>query len=111
MPDPSWGRIMYSPELLKDLLITIQCLKKELAGSDAEKVNVAQEAYHELLDGFYEAYKDNILASEQYKAAKDDPDYFLVLIQLAYNDQEFEKVDKQGDQSISYPDWKLFTQI
>jgi hypothetical protein len=45
---------MYKPELLKDLLITIQCLKKELAGSDAEKVKVAQEAYQELLDGFYE---------------------------------------------------------
>jgi hypothetical protein len=101
---------MYSPELLKDLLITIQCLKKELAGTDAEKVTVAQEAYHELLDGFYEAYQD-ILARERYKAAKDDPDYFLVLIQLAYHDQEFEKVDKQGEQSISYPNWKLFTQI
>jgi hypothetical protein len=54
LPDPSWGKIMYKPELLKDLLITIQCLKKELAGSDAEKVKVAQEAYQELLDGFYE---------------------------------------------------------
>jgi hypothetical protein len=101
---------MYSPELLKDLLITIQCLKKELAGSDAEKVAAAQEAYHELLDGFYESYQD-ILAQEQYNAAKDDPDYFLVLIRLAYNDQEFEKVDKQGEQSISYPNWKLFTRI
>ena len=101
---------MHSPELLKDLLSTIQCLKKELAGSDAEKVEIAQEAYHELLDRFHEAYQD-ILAPEQYKAAKDDPDYFLVLIQLAYHDQEFEKVDKQGGQSISYPDWKLFTQI
>jgi hypothetical protein len=101
---------MSTPELLKDLLITIQCLQKELAGSDVEKVRIAQEAYHELLDGFYEEYKD-IMVSEQYKAAKDDPDYFLVLIQLAYHDQEFEKVDKQGDQSISYPNWKLFTQI
>ena len=36
---------------------------------------------------------------------------FLVLIQLAYYDQEFEKVDKQRGQSVSYPDWKLFTQI
>jgi hypothetical protein len=51
------------------------------------------------------------MVSEQYRAAKDDPDYFLVLIQLAYYDQEFEKVDKQEGQSISYPNWKLFTQI
>ena len=51
------------------------------------------------------------MVSEQYRAAKDDPDYFLVLIQLAYYDQEFEKVDKQGEQSISYANWKLFTRI
>jgi hypothetical protein len=38
---------MYKPELLKDLLITIQSLKKELPGSDAEKIKVAQEAYHD----------------------------------------------------------------
>jgi hypothetical protein len=31
------------------------------------------------------------------KGAKDDPDYFLMLIQLAYYDQEYEKVDKQGE--------------
>lgn len=38
----------------KDIQVTIQCLKKERAGSDVEKVMVAQEAYYELLDGFYE---------------------------------------------------------
>jgi len=86
---------MSSPELLKDLLVTIQCIKKELAGSDAEKVKVAQEAYHELLDGFYEEYQD-MMAPQQYRAAKDDPDYFLRLIQLALYHEEQEKVDKQG---------------
>jgi hypothetical protein len=101
---------MYKPELLKDLLITIQCLKKELAGSDAEKVKVAQEAYQELLDGFYEEYED-MMAPQQYRAAKDDPDYFLVLIQLAYHDQDQNNVDSDGGQSLSYFNWKLFTQI
>ena len=51
-----------------------------------EKVKVAQEAYHELLDGFHEEYKD-IMAWQQFEKAKDDPDYFLVLIQLAYHYQ------------------------
>jgi hypothetical protein len=96
--------------LLKDLLITIQCLKKGLTGYDAEKVKVAQEAYHKLLDGFYEAYQDT-MAPQQYKAAKDDPDYFLMLINLACYHEEHEKVDKQGEQSLSYFNWKLFTQI
>jgi hypothetical protein len=104
------GKIMYKPELLKDLLITIQCLKKELAGSDAEKVTVAQEAYRELLDDFHEEYQD-MMAPEQCRAAKDDPDYFLVLIQLACYDQEFGKIDKQGEQSLPYMNWKLLTQI
>jgi hypothetical protein len=101
---------MSTPELLKDLLITIQCLQKELAGSDAKKVKVAQEAYHELLDGFYEEYQD-MMAREQYEAARDDPDYFLVLIQLAYHDQDQAIVDSDGGQSLSYFNWKLFTQI
>jgi hypothetical protein len=101
---------MSAPELLKDLLATIQCLKKVLTGSDAEKVKVAQEAYHELLDGFYEEYQD-MMAREQYEAARDDPDYFLVLIQLAYHDQDQKNVDNKGGQSLSYFNWKLFTQI
>ena len=91
---------MSTPELLKDLLVTIQCLQKELAGSDAEKVKVAQDAYRELLDGFYEEYLD-MMAPEQYKAAKDDPDYFLVLIQLAYHDQDQKNVDSGGGQLLS----------
>ena len=101
---------MYRPELLKDLLIIIQCLKKERVGSDGENVEVAHEAYQELLDGFYEEHGD-MVTPQQYELAKNDPDYFLVLIQLASYDQEFEKVDKQEDQSLPYMNWKLFTQI
>ena len=101
---------MYSPELLQDLLVTIRCIQKELSGSDAEKVKAAQEAYQELLDGFYEEYQDK-MAPQQYKAAKDDPDYFSVLIQLAYHDQDQKNVDSDGGQSLPYFNWKIFTQI
>jgi hypothetical protein len=73
---------MSTPELLKDLLITIQCLKKELTGSDTEKVKVAQDAYRELLDGFYEEYQD-MMAPQQYEAAKKDFEYFMRLVDLA----------------------------
>jgi hypothetical protein len=62
---------------LKDLLAAIQCLQKEPAGSDAEKVKVAQGAYQKSLDGFCEVYQD-IIAPQQYRAAKDDPDFFCV---------------------------------
>jgi len=88
---------MYSSELLQDLLVTILCIQKELKASDAEKVSVAQEAYRKLLDRFYEEYQ-NVLAPEQYGTAKDDPDYFLVLIQLAYHDQDQKNVDNDDGQ-------------
>jgi hypothetical protein len=101
---------MSKTELLKDLLITVECLKKELMESDAEKVRVAQEAYTELLDGFCEEYQD-LMARLQFEKAKDDPDYFLVLIQLAYHYQNQAIVDNEGEQSLPYFNWKLFTQI
>jgi Tfp pilus assembly protein PilF len=101
---------MSTPELLKDLLVTILSIQKELKGSDFEKVKAAQEAYHELLDGFYEEYQD-MIAPQQYEAAKDDPDYFIALIQLAYYYQNQGEVDSEGEQSLSYFNWKLFTQI
>jgi len=107
IPDPSWGKIMST---LKDLLVTILSIQKELKGSDAEKVKVAQEAYRELLDDFYEEYQE-MMAPRQYELAKDDPDYFIALIQLAYYYQSQAIVDSEGGQSLSYFNWKLFTQI
>jgi len=101
---------MYTPELLKDLLIAIQCLQKELTGSDAEKVKIAQKAYQELLDGFYEEHQD-MMAPPQYDTAKHDPDYFLALIQLAYHYQDQAIVDNDEEQSLPYMNWKLLTQI
>ena len=101
---------MFSIDSLKDLLITIQCIQKELKGPDAEKAKAAQEAYQDLLDGFYEEYQDK-MAPQQYRAAKDDPDYFIVLIQLAYYDQDQKNADSDGEQSRPYFNWKIFTQI
>jgi hypothetical protein len=104
------GKIMSTPELLKDLLVTILSIQKELNGFDPEKVKVSQEAYQELLDGFYEEYQD-MIASQQYEGVRDDPDYFIALIQLAYYYQGQAKVDSDGEQSLSYFNWKLLTQI
>ena len=99
---------MSSPELLKELLVTILSIQKVLAGSDPEKIRVAQEAYRELLDGFYEEYQD-MMAPMQYEGARNDPDYFIALIQLAYYHEGQSIVEGEGEQSPSNPDWKLFT--
>ncbi|MCX5838657.1 MAG: hypothetical protein NTW71_09100 [Deltaproteobacteria bacterium] len=101
---------MSAPELLKDLLVTIQCLQKELGGSDAQKIKAAQETYWELLDRFCEEYQD-MMTPQQHRAAKDDPDCFPVLIKLAIYHEKQENVDKQEEPSLYYPNWKLFTQI
>jgi len=81
---------MYSPESLKNLVVTIQAIQKEFNGTEAEKVEAAQKAYRELLDDFYEEYQD-MMASEQYEKAKNNPDYFICLINLAYHDQTMKK--------------------
>jgi len=70
----------------------------------------SKETYWDLVDRFYRE-NEEMMAPQQYRAAKDDPDYFLVLIQLAYHDQDQKNVDSDGGQSLSYFNWKLFTQI
>jgi hypothetical protein len=48
---------MYKPELLKDLPITVECLKKELAGPDAEKVRVHKRHIRNYWTGFMKSTK------------------------------------------------------
>jgi len=49
----------------------------------AGKVNTASDEYRELLDHFYLENK-KIMTINQYKAAKRDPDYFITLIDEAF---------------------------
>jgi hypothetical protein len=51
------------------------------------------------------------MAAPQYEAAKNDPDYFLVLIQLACHYQDQAIVDNDEEQSLPYINWKFSTQI
>ena len=99
---------MSTPELLKDLLVTILSIQKELKDPESERFRAVHEAYRELLDGFYEEYQD-MMAPRQYEGAKDDPNYFVALIQLAYYHEGLSIVAGEGDQSLSNPDWNLFT--
>jgi hypothetical protein len=69
-------------------------------GSDIEEIRMAEEAFYQLVDRFYQE-NEEMMVPQQYRTAKDDPDYFLMLIQLAYHDQDQKNVDKQGGQSIS----------
>jgi hypothetical protein len=103
-------KTMFPPELMNNLIVTIQNVQKERNGSNGGKGKVAQEVYQELLDGFYDEYRDMIL-SQQYEAAKEDPDFFIALIQLVYYYQNQTIVDSGEEQSPPYFNWRLFTQI
>jgi len=101
---------MYAPDLLRELHITIRCIQKEMDGVDGEKAKVSAKAYRELLEDFYEEYRDTI-SREQYEKAKDDADYFLAMIPLAYHYQTKVLGESEGEQAAPYFNWKLFTQI
>jgi len=101
---------MYAPDTLRDLHITIRCIQKEMDGIDAGKADVARTAYRDLLEDFYEEYYD-MMSREQYEKAKDDPDYFLAMIPLAYHYQTTVLGESEGEQAAPYFNWKLFTQI
>ncbi len=61
---------MAAPELLMDLLAAILHIRKELEASDMAKVMAAKKDYRELLDSFYNEYRD-MIAPEQYEAVSD----------------------------------------
>jgi hypothetical protein len=104
-------KTMSRRESLQNLHIALQCLQKELKGSDEERVEAAQEAYQELLDDFCEEYPD-LLSPQQFEKAKDEPDYFLGLIQLVYHShQDQEMADYEEEQLLPYMNWELLTRI
>jgi hypothetical protein len=85
---------MSNTDVLNNILATVRYLQGKILDPDIEKAQAAKEAYQELLDGFYEEYQ-GMLAPQQYKAAKDNPAYFLRLIELAYYHEEQEIIDRK----------------
>ena len=68
-------------ESLQDIKDTAVRLQETLMGSDIESIRMAEEAWHQLVDRFYQVEEN--LAPHQYKAAKKDFEYFLRLLDLA----------------------------
>jgi len=55
---------------------------QRLQSPDADEVKIAMGEYLQLVDRFYEENK-NLMAPQQYEAAKSDFEYFIRLIKLA----------------------------
>ena len=79
-------------------------------GSDIESIRMAEKAFQQLIDRFYQENED-MMAPQQYEAAKKDFEYFMRLVDLAYHYQDTKKVDSEEERTIPYFNWKLFTQI
>ena len=66
-------------------LISVQ----ESIADDDEAVRAIQKPYERLVDMFYKETHE-LLAYQQYEAAKNDPEYFMQLVLLAYRHYEDE---------------------
>lgn len=95
---------------LQDIKETAVRLQETLMGSDIETIKPAEKAFHQLVDRFYRENED-MMAPLQYEAAKKYFEYFMRLVDLAYQYQDTKKVDSEGEQTIPYFNWKIFTQI
>lgn len=75
------GRLIVSKlSTLKETLLAVESLADDIISS--ARADVAEKRYHQLLNEFY-ADNEDLLASSQYEAAKEDYEYFLRLITLA----------------------------
>ena len=66
---------------LHDIKDTAVKLQETLLGSDIEAIKMAEEAWYQLVDRFYQVEEN--LAPNQYEASKKDFEYFMRLVDLA----------------------------
>jgi hypothetical protein len=69
-------------ESLQDIKDTVAKLQETLMGTDIESIRMAEKALEQLVDRFYQENED-MMAVEQYKMAKKDFEYFMMLVDLA----------------------------
>lgn len=67
---------------LEDIKYGALFLQEQLVGTDPEKVKAAYESFQALVDRFYSENRE-IISERQYRAARDNYDYFLVLVEMA----------------------------
>jgi hypothetical protein len=80
-----------SLESLRETKFTVLRLVPHLCEAEGAEFQKYLDEYNVLLDRFYQDNK-NMIASEQYKAAQEDGEYFVRLVDLAigyyYDDEE-----------------------
>jgi hypothetical protein len=69
-------------EYLHEIRDTAIRLQETLTGSDIESIRMAEDAWHRLVDLFYQENED-MMETTQYKTAREDWGYFVMLVDLA----------------------------
>ena len=82
---------------LQDIKNTAVKLQETLIGTDKESIRAVEKAFQKLVDRFHQENED-MMAPQQYEAAKKDFEYFLQLVDLAYC--YFEDMEEQGPPSL-----------
>lgn len=77
---------------IRKALLELMMAQDGIADDD-EAVQVFQSAYESLVERFYKETHE-ILAYQQYQAAKNDPEYLMQLVLLAYRYYEAEGKDR-----------------
>jgi hypothetical protein len=75
---------------LSEIKAELKSILSAINSSDEKTVTRAFKRYNWLVDRFYNENK-NMLAPQQYKAAKSDFEYFMALVELAIAHWEGEK--------------------
>ncbi len=69
---------------IKDIKYSALFLQNQLVGTDPEQVKAAYDSFQALVDRFYSENSD-IVSERQYRASRDNYDFFLILVETILN--------------------------
>lgn len=69
-------------DAVADLKMAALFLQKNLMGRNSETVRSAENELARLVDRFYDENRD-LVSPDQYQAARNDYDYFMILVEMA----------------------------
>jgi len=69
---------------INDIKYSALFLQEQLVGTDPEKVKAAYDSFQALVDRFY-AENREFVSERQYRASRDNFDFFMVLVETTLN--------------------------
>lgn len=69
---------------LEDIKYSALFLQEQLVGTDPEKVRAAYNSFQDLVDRFYSENRE-LVSERQYRASRDNFEFFIVLLDTTLN--------------------------